>query len=434
LATTIQDDFVSGLYYIYEKAIGRSTTGDVAKFGTADVVIGNTLNDIDFYVYGGETNYLKYDCGNRKLSLVGTASCMDIAASGDSTCSTFTDSFNEVLNVYSGVPSTGDDLTSGTPFCGIHSRSVWVKAQTNDISIYAIEGHFRPKANWTQGVHAAVRGYVEESGSTTHGGQTSALLASVETSSGFTLSASSYLEGLRVESLMHDTCTLTGTLSGIYIAKGSGKEQFKYGIYIDDSAEVSIYSNTTPSGTSAINAWECTVTDACTTSSGYAYGIHVTANNTGAKSGGCSNTQFNPIGVDFTLTAGGSAGFYALYAYIMKSGSPTLSSAAVAGVNVELTELGAIDYYAGLWVNKYNTTKATGPDAFCLFSNQGSGVTRTCFYVQGDKPDYLIQTANYATDNMMVVGSGTYSTADGYFKCYLGTTEVRIPFYTGVDA
>ena len=144
-------------------------------------------------------------------------------------------------------------------------------------------------------------------------------------------------------------------------------------------------------------------------------------------------TQFNSIGVDLTLTEAGAAGFYALYAYIMASGSPDCSSAAVAGVNVELTELGAIDYYAGLWVNKYNTTKGS-IDAFCLFSNQGSGVTRTCFYVQGDKPDYLLQTANYATDNMMVVGAGTYSTAEGYFKCYLGTTEVRIPFYTGVDA
>jgi len=447
------------------KNLTLSTTGDIAlNPAGADITIGGvsgsagklTAHATKLTVYGGDTTgddlvLMANSADNEAITLNGAGAIAFTNAnnvtfsgpvvegeSGDTTCVALSNTSRNGMVVYSGTPTSGGtDFTTGNPISGIRSRLLVGTAQTNDTSWYGVFGQLRIKANRSQGIGAAVRGYVEESGDTTMAaGQTSALLASVEVSSGFSLSAGN-LEGLRVESLADASATMTGAFNGIYVAKGSGKLEFDYGIYIDDAATRSIYSNTTPAGSSAVNAWECTVTDACTTSSGYAHGIHVSANNTGVKTGGCSATQFNPIGVDLTLTAAGSgasgAGFYALYAYIMKSGSPDCSHCSVAGVNVELTELGAIDYYAGLWVNKYNTTLASGPDAFCLFSNQATGVTRAGFYFQGDKPSYLIQCANNATDNMQVVSSGTYSTADGYFKIYLASTEYRIPFYAGVD-
>jgi hypothetical protein len=216
---------------------------------------------------------------------------------------------------------------------------------------------------------------------------------------------------------------------GLYVKAGMATT----GVYIGNCAGRPITIANTITGSTAQNCIEVGQTDATTMSSGYAHGIHVTATNSGLKSGGCANTQFNGVGVDFTLSAGGSAGFYALYAYMMKSGSPDCSSSAIAGVNVELTEFGATDYFAGVWINKYNTTKGSSIDAFLFMSNQGSGVTRAGLYFQGDKPDYLIQTANDATDNMLVKGAGTYTTAQGYFKVYLAANEYRIPIYDGVD-
>lgn len=46
--------------------------------------------------------------------------------------------------------------------------------------------------------------------------------------------------------------------------------------------------------------------------------------------------------------------------------------------------------------------------------------------------DYLINCDD-ASVGLLVVGNGTYSTADGYFKVLVGSTAYRIPFFAGVD-
>ena len=185
------------------------------------------------------------------------------------------------------------------------------------------------------------------------------------------------------------------------------------------------------SGTSSDNIWDLTFTDSTTAASGYSHGIHLTYTKSGTTTGsGCSVSQFNAIGIDETISGGGGAsGYYGFYIYAAKSGSPDLSSSAIFGANLEMTEMGATDYFGGLWINKYNTTKGS-IDAFILLSNQGSGVTRTCLYVQGDKPDYFLQTANFATDNMLETGDITSGkSCTGGLRCYFATTVGVIPFY-----
>jgi len=205
------------------------------------------------------------------------------------------------------------------------------------------------------------------------------------------------------------------------------------GRIINDAFKDGWTATYTPSGTSAVNNIDIGVTDACTMSSGYAHGIHISMNNTGEKSGGCSVTQVNGLGVDYTLTEGGAAGFYGFYTYIGKSGTPDLENAAVAGAVLDIAEVGATDYLVPLWLNKYNTTKATSIDAFILMACQGSGVAKAGFVFQGTQlPDNLIEIASGARD-MLVLTAGTYSTAEGYFKVSLNGSDYRIPFYAGTD-
>lgn len=225
----------------------------------------------------------------------------------------------------------------------------------------------------------------------------------------------------------------TGEYTVAYMATASdiaGTDNWDYGLYFEDITRGG-YITCEPSGTSAINAFELTVADATTPASGYAHGIHVTYNKSGVDTGsGCSTMQFNAIGADVTLsgTGGGTAGYYSLYTYVQKSGSPDLSSCAIFGANLELTEMGATDYFGGLWINKYNTTLGTSIDSFILCSNQASGVTTAGIYFQGTKPTYFLQFAS--ADGFLTVDAGTPGANSTHkIACRIGGTTAYIPLY-----
>lgn len=185
------------------------------------------------------------------------------------------------------------------------------------------------------------------------------------------------------------------------------------------------------SGASSDNIMELTFADSTTPASGYSHGIHIGYTKSGTDTGsGCSVMQFNGYGIDYTISGGTSgAGFYAFYAYVAKSGSPTLTNAAIFGANLEMNEMGATDYFGGLWLNKYNTTLGTSIDAFILMSNQSTGVTRTCFYVQGTRPTYFLQMAsNAAADMLSDWSAGT--TVTKRLALYFGTTTLYLHCFT----
>lgn len=215
-----------------------------------------------------------------------------------------------------------------------------------------------------------------------------------------------------------------GTLSAFATSAASSSYPWGYGLYMPSgSVKQAMYAVSALTGASSLNANELTVNDATTMTDGYSHAVHVTYNKTGTTAGtGCSVSQFNGVGVDYTITGGGGAsGYYGLYCYLTESGTTTLSSSAVFGANLEVTEVGATDYIGCLWLNKYNTT-AGNLDTFILMSNQGSGATTAGFYFQGTKPTYFLQFASadgfLAADTSNLPAAATYK-----IKCRVGSTD-----------
>ena len=76
----INSVFSSGSLVFYEKAVGRTATGDVFTIGTSQVTVGGTGQDVDFLVYlGSANNYFKLDCGAATAAFYG----VDVTVTGD---------------------------------------------------------------------------------------------------------------------------------------------------------------------------------------------------------------------------------------------------------------------------------------------------------------------------------------------------------------
>jgi hypothetical protein len=67
----IDSKFASGSLVFYEKAVGRTATGDVLTIGTGAVKVGGTSNDIDFQYYGTGSISAIIDCGAATFTLTG---------------------------------------------------------------------------------------------------------------------------------------------------------------------------------------------------------------------------------------------------------------------------------------------------------------------------------------------------------------------------
>ncbi len=78
----INSGWSSGSLVFYEKAVGRTATGDVFTIGASQVTIGGTGQDVDFLVYlGSANNYFKLDCGAATAAFYG----VDVTVTGDLT-------------------------------------------------------------------------------------------------------------------------------------------------------------------------------------------------------------------------------------------------------------------------------------------------------------------------------------------------------------
>ena len=78
----INSGWSSGSLVFYEKAVGRTVTGDIFTIGASQVTIGGTGQDVDFLVYlGGASNYFKLDCGAKTAAFYG----VDVTVTGDLT-------------------------------------------------------------------------------------------------------------------------------------------------------------------------------------------------------------------------------------------------------------------------------------------------------------------------------------------------------------
>ncbi len=333
------------------------------------------------------------------------------------------------------VADTGStDLTGDTYEAAIHGKLNIGTTQTNASLISGLFSMDVANSVNLSANYFALRGHLDFWGSTSISGTSfvGALSAYVENEATTTVGAGQYLMGVDIYQVGAPSVNASGFNSAINIRSSAAASNWKCGIYATGLKQA-INATVTATGSAAVNAVEITDNDATTMASGYAHGIHVTLNKSGTTSGGASVTQVNGVGVDYTISGGNATGFYALYAYMAKSGSPTLTTSAIFGANLEVAEMGACDYLGGLWLNKYNTTLGSGIDAFILMSDQGSGVTTTCFYVQGIAlPTYFLQAAS-ANSNQFISTSATALngiTTSHKLAIRLGSTTCYIPVVT----
>ncbi|MDD5510901.1 MAG: hypothetical protein PHI12_08825 [Dehalococcoidales bacterium] len=81
----INSGWSEGSLVFYEKAVGRTVTGDIFTIGASQVTVGGTGQDVDFLVYlGGASNYFKLDCGAKTAAFYG----VDVTVTGDLTIAT----------------------------------------------------------------------------------------------------------------------------------------------------------------------------------------------------------------------------------------------------------------------------------------------------------------------------------------------------------
>ncbi len=83
----INSKFASGNLVFYEKAVGRTATGDVLTIGTTAVTVGNTSNAVDFTVKGTGASDLGVSCEANAYTVGGVAGEDE---SGSGTITTFT--------------------------------------------------------------------------------------------------------------------------------------------------------------------------------------------------------------------------------------------------------------------------------------------------------------------------------------------------------
>lgn len=69
----INSDWASGALVFFEKAVGRTATGDIFTLSTSAVKVGGTSQDVDFQVYGAGSVSAIIDIGAATFTLVGIA-------------------------------------------------------------------------------------------------------------------------------------------------------------------------------------------------------------------------------------------------------------------------------------------------------------------------------------------------------------------------
>ena len=136
----INSVFASGSLVFYEKAVGRTATGDVFTVGTAAVKVGGTAQDVDFQFYGTGSLSVIIDAGAATLTLVGITTSTDKPLTiTDATESTST--ITGALIVSGGIANAkdtylGDDLflTSGAVI-NFNAGDVTLTHSANNIAV-----------------------------------------------------------------------------------------------------------------------------------------------------------------------------------------------------------------------------------------------------------------------------------------------------------
>jgi len=181
----------------------------------------------------------------------------------------------------------------------------------------------------------------------------------------------------------------------------------------------------------ADNVLALTITDSTTVTSGYLQGYYTSLTTGGAYS--TANTQINAFAVDLLLGGTVACEAEGMYVYVAKSGSPTLTSSNINGINVYIDDLGSspsVRSAIQLHIADGNAGSTADGFIYCRIEG-GSGAVTNLIEKGGTatNPTYFLKTN--ATDGMINAGDVTSSGATAQsLVCLVGGAIRHIPLYT----
>jgi hypothetical protein len=190
----------------------------------------------------------------------------------------------------------------------------------------------------------------------------------------------------------------------------------------------------TLTGATADNAWEITVTDSQTNSSGYSRGLYISCTAGGAKT---ASGEHNSLGVDLTVT-GATPYAYISSFYMTTSGNPTIGLA--SALSIYMDDMGtalASQHILDLQTGNPTASAASTRETYARFRNHGTGTPTSMFFAQANNNAkaatyFLEQDAN--TVGPSETGTFTNDTIgttveDGFINILMGATAAKIPFW-----
>ena len=189
--------------------------------------------------------------------------------------------------------------------------------------------------------------------------------------------------------------------------------------------------NFTAVGTAAINGMDIQYNDMTTYSSGYSAGIYIVGHNTGAKTGGTSNSQVAGLAIDFFNHATTAASVVGINVYLARTGTPTTTSGAYWGMQIYIDEIGTAQWVTCLFLSKANATVGTANDSFIHMANQGSGATTEALHFHGPNATYLFGTTTAA--GFLDAGSGASASCNGHIAVNVNGTAKYLRLYASVS-
>jgi len=327
-------------------------------------------------------------------------------------------------------------LTAGTTglSAGIRCRYEVGKAQTNQISIVAIDARLRPKFAMADGVHAGINAGIESDAVAYTGTARTQRCGGhfyIEMATGTTI-ASGWLTGVTIDSSVHGAVDVSScTFAGLRIKVSTSKEPWTHGIYISDA----VTAITITGATTAISADSPIATTSASTGA-----VSVTATQTSATPGTIrgiysketthsSMTSGNVVGVRGEVTVGGtvSTGVY-LYGtqgkLIGGSNTITAGNGMVCGIYGQLDVSGttiASGWVSAIHADIYGANSGSIDINLISATHAGGGVINALLSLFG-KSDYVFDISSNTHDN--VATTGTVTTDDGYIKVLIdGSTR-----------
>jgi hypothetical protein len=364
---------------------------------------------------------------------------------------------------------TGEALTAGLTglSCGIRSRYEISVAQPNQISLTAIEGRLRVKANVADGTHSGVSGTIESDGAITYTGtgttQWNAGNFCVELGASCVFTgASGWLTGITIDSSINATQTDIAniTFPALRIKKSSGKLAWQYGIYIDgaaatvaiqtgadasDGGDVIFYGaatgelfnwdssaatlDLTSTTTAADDMVSIYQTNTSTASSGYHRTLYVLADHDGDMTGSAS---MEALGVDMVIQDDVDES-HSISCWTGFFSSATMShwSMFYGHADALVTTAATI---AMLDLNMVTSTRSSGDVmAFIrLYSHTGPNGMKQVFYMEGTGTiaDYFIQTGGATAKAPFTATSSGGATRSHRIACKIGGVVGYLSLYT----